>query len=551
MFNSNCKLFNGRAMHPIAAGVMAMSLASCGGSAVAATPFVLAYTDGQDPQSYTNLQNFHTDISAVALGSTYGLLSNGTVDTSGLTSTTSSIISYAKTNKIPVYGSVSDFNNSTGTFDPSIMQTIDASSTSRANAVTNLVNLAVSNGFAGINLDVEAVGQESGGPTASDTTNFTSFVTALATALHGKGLKLIQSVPPTNGTSNFSYVGAYNYAQLGAQVDYLQVMTYDEVGPGWSSSSTGTWPGPCSGLDWMNNIITYAVSQVSPAKILLGLPTYGYEFSGGTQQTWAADANYGTLGFAGFIASKKATTATDATSSTPYANWGTVKQQSGDFSSSTAQPTIWYDNATSITAKAALVPKYGLGGTGVWAMGYEDGTFWSAHNAGIGSSSGGGGGSSSGNIAPSGTGYVWSGMSSATANTGKVANSAVNNGNTTTAVTLNATGEGGAVKYEAAGVTFSSTHSVTSVTYTNGPVDANGNGFFQSGFAMEYTTNGTTWVQSGWTASPAYPNSSAAANQVYTFSGTALSGVTGIRVVGATGSTSWSGSVTEVTVVGK
>lgn len=353
-------------------------------SKVATQPrkFVVAYTDGQDPQSYTNLQNFHSNLSAVALGSSYGLLSNGKIDTSGVTATTRDIIAYAKGLGLPVYPTVSDWSNATGGFDPNIMLTIDKSSASRAAAVQNLVTLAVSNGFAGIDLDVEQVGMEANGPSAADTRNFSAFVTALASALHAKGLKLIESIPASDGTANYSWLGGYSYSALGAAVDYLQVMTYDEVGPGWSSSTSGTWPGPCSGLDWMNRIITYAVSQVPSSKILLGLPTYGYDFSTGGQQTWAADANYGTPGFTAYIASKGATVSFDAASYTPYANWGTVKQQSGDFSGH-AQPSLWYDNAMSITAKTSLVEKYRLAGTGVWAMGYEDASFWDAHNAGL------------------------------------------------------------------------------------------------------------------------------------------------------------------------
>jgi len=345
--------------------------------------FILAYTDGQDPQSYANLQSFHASLSAVALGSAYGILADGTLDLSGVTSTTHNIIAYAKTQGLPVYASVSDYSDAAGGFDPDIMETIDSSATTRNNAVANLVDLAVANGFAGINLDVEAVGMEANGPTAADTTNFTAFVTALATALHAHGLKLIESIPASDGTSNYSYTGGYNYAALGAVVDYMQVMTYDEVGPGWSSSSSGTWPGPCSGLDWMNGIITYAVSQAPAARILLGLPTYGYDFSTGTQQTWAADKTYGTPGFSAYIASKNAKSFVDATSATPYATWGTVKQQSGAFSKKTAQPALWFDNPTSITTKTQLIGKYSLGGAGVWAMGYEDVNFWNALAAGL------------------------------------------------------------------------------------------------------------------------------------------------------------------------
>ena len=345
--------------------------------------FVLAYTDGQDPQSYTHLRSFHARLSAVALGSAYAILANGTLDLSGVTSTTTNVIAYAKAQGLPVYPSVSDYSNAIGGFDPDIMGTIDSSPTTRNNAIANLVNFAVSNGFAGINLDVEAVGMEANGPTAADTKNFTAFVTALATALHAQGLKLIESIPPTDGTSNYSYVDGYDYAALGKVVDYMQVMTYDEVGPGWSSSPSGTWPGPCSGLDWMNGILAYAAKKVPAGKILLGLPTYGYDFSTGGQQTWAADTTYGTQGFSAYIASKKAKSFVDTTSATPYATWGTVKQQSGAFSNKTAQPALWFDNPTSITIKTQLIGKYSLGGAGVWAMGYEDVNFWNAVAAGL------------------------------------------------------------------------------------------------------------------------------------------------------------------------
>ncbi|TWI50261.1 hypothetical protein IP92_01490 [Pseudoduganella flava] len=64
-------------------------------------------------------------------------------------------------------------------------------------------------------------------------------------------------------------------------------MTYDEAGPGWSSSGCGTWPGPQAGLDWMKTKLSYAVSRVAPEKVLQGLPTYNYDYSTG-QQAWNA-----------------------------------------------------------------------------------------------------------------------------------------------------------------------------------------------------------------------------------------------------------------------
>jgi len=156
----------------------------------------------------------------------------------------------------------------------------------------------------------------------------------------------------------------------------------------------------------------------------------------------------------------------------------------------------------------------------------------------------------SGNIAPSGTGYVWYGNSTATSNSNRVATGGVIDGNLAASNVLTAAGEAGAVKWEGAGVVWPSTHTVSQVAFINGNNDGYGNGFWQSGFALQYTTNGTTWVNSGWTFSPSYPYSSSAYGQRYTFTGTALTGVKGVRVVGASGGTSYSGSVIELQATG-
>lgn len=510
------------------------------GADASAAAFVLAYTDGQIAQSYTNLQAYYSSLSAVGLGSSYAMLANGTVDSSGLTTTTNSIITFAKSKNLPLYPTVSDYSNSYGGFDPSVSNGFLATATSRATAVTNLVNLAVNNGFAGIDIDLEAV-------QPAMKTQMSSFISALATALHNQSKKLIISIPPMSGDGQPAYLAGYDYAAIGAAVDYFQLMTYDEVGPGWSSSSSATWPGPEVGLDWMQSKLTYAVSRVPAAKVLQGLPTYGYDYSTGTTAYWKS-AN-GVSGYSDVIAAHSATKKRDTASATPYATWGTVVQQPDGtaWSTSNKQPVLWYDDAQSITAKAALVNTYGLGGTSVWAMGYEDGTFWTAVAAGLGNS---GGGTTDSNIATTGTGYVWTANTTSTANTNKAAATAVNDGNTSTSLTLNGAGEGGTQKWEAAGVTFAAAKTISSAKFINGAIDSFGNGYFESGLSLQYTTNGSTWVDSGWAVSPAYPNSASAGGVTYTFSGTGISGVTGVRVAGRTGAASWSGSIKELQVLG-
>ena len=111
-------------------------------------------------------------------------------------------------------------------------------------------------------------------------------------------------------------------------------------------------------------------------------------------------------------------------------------------------------------------------------------------------------------------------------------------------------GEGEAGKWEAAGVTWASAKTVSKVKLINGAIDSYGNGFFQSGLTLQFTTDGTHWVESGWALAPAYPYSAAAGGASFVFSGTPVGGLLGVRVSGKTGAESWSAIVNEVQVTG-
>jgi hypothetical protein len=157
------------------------------------------------------------------------------------------------------------------------------------------------------------------------------------------------------------------------------------------------------------------------------------------------------------------------------------------------------------------------------------------------------------NIAPQGQGYYWYGMKTSTATTNQTTTTIINDGNLTDTLNCDVTGETSTNRYEGAGVIFSSEQSnITSVSFINGPLDSNGNGNFEANLSLQ-TYNGTSWsVASGWTVSPAYPYSSAAASQTYTFSGPALNNVLGVRVAGevrvASIDDSWSWTVNEIEI---
>jgi spore germination protein YaaH len=341
-------------------------------TAAHAAPFVLAYTDGQVEASYSNLQAFHRNLSAVGLGSTYGLTVTGKLHQDGMNETTQNIIRFAKNQSLALYPTVSDYNEDIGAFDPAISHSILNDRALSTGTIKQLVKLARDGGFAGINLDFEKVEPR-------NRAAFCAFVKTLGNALHAGNKKLIISIPPKLSDTEPEYLQGYDYKALGAAVDYFQVMTYDQVGPGWSSGGfhDEVWPGPESGLDWQQALLSYAVSRVPASKVLAGLPTYGQDYSIGNRVHWSA--------YQEIIAEHRAAIHRDAASATPYATWGPVKSFADgvEWTPERAQPVLWYDDAASIKTKTALVTRLGLGGTSVWAMGYENAEFWAALQSGL------------------------------------------------------------------------------------------------------------------------------------------------------------------------
>jgi len=582
---------------------------------VDAAGFVLAYTDAQSTDSYVNLQKFYGNLSAVGLGSAYSLKADGSLLSEGANATNASIVTFAKSKNLPVYPTVSDYSNAFEGFDPAISNQILSTAANRTRAINNLVAFAVNQGFAGLNIDLEAV-------QPANRANYSAFLSSLASALRVYGMKMIVSVPAKLGDQSPEYLNGYDYAAIGNAADYLQVMTYDQVGPGWSSSGFNNvqWPGPESGLNWQKAVLTYAASVVQAGKVLSGLPSYGYDFSSNTLVHWS--------NFAGVIAAHPgAVLGRDAASATPFASWGTVvpKADGVAWTTASAQPVLWYDDAQSVQAKAALVPALGLGGTSVWAMGYENAAFWSALATGIQgtpmkaaltiTASAGAGGSISpagtvqvtqgasqsfaikpnagyviksvsvdgvevgalgsytfadvqsnhalaasfsatatgqGNLEQAGKGYLWARNTSATSNANRGDGSGLNDGNVQVGVNLNPSGEKGAARWEAAGIVWTAAKAVSSVRFVNGAMDKNGNGLFESQVTLQFTTDGKTWRESGWTLAPSYPYGARVTEaRTYTFSGTECAGILGVRISGRTGANSWSAIVNEVQVIGR
>lgn len=220
----------------------------------------------------------------------------------------------------------------------------------RSRAVGEIASLVASRGFDGVNIDLEFVAPE-------DRQLLTAFVAEVKDALAPAGGLVVVSVEGKEWDAPWDeWKGAYDYPALAEAADYIQVMAYQEHGP-------ATGPGPIASLDWAERVARYAAAVVPPAKILWGIPAYGFDWNLATGEARYLD-HAGALRLAGaFGATPSRDPASQAPTFTYYDEGG-------------APHEVWYEDAVSAGAKAALAARFGMGGIALWRLGMEDPAFW-------------------------------------------------------------------------------------------------------------------------------------------------------------------------------
>jgi spore germination protein YaaH len=235
-------------------------------------------------------------------------------------------------------------------FDGGAAAAMLAGAASREGHAEAIAQLVVTNAFDGIDVDYERV------PTASRA-NFTAFLAVLAQKLHASNKKLSVTVyAKTSDGANWNGPGAEDFSAIGGLADSVKIMAYDY-------SYDGSAPGPIAPLDWLDKVATYAQAAIPSAKIMIGLPLYGYVWNG----TSARGVTYGEA-MQG-AASQGATIAHDANGEATYTFGGSV---------------VYFQDATSYARKVQMLQQKHpqIGGLAHWAVGQEDPAVWNVIRGG-------------------------------------------------------------------------------------------------------------------------------------------------------------------------
>jgi spore germination protein YaaH len=281
----------------------------------------------KQPETDLDIQAHRTDIDIVSNFS-YRVQADGTVTGTSL-----------KNTGLNTYACIANLTNAQ--FDPKTIGKILRDSKLSSKLQDNLIQLAVSNGYKGINLDFEMLHR-------SDEAAYVRFLQALHEKTRQNGLILSVAIAPSIGNDDF-------HKGIGQNVDQVVLMTYDYSYPGGN-------PGAVAPTWWVKSVLDYETTVIPRQKILLGINAYGYAWSNSHGAAVAlkyveqVKEKYHAIGHY------------DGQADAPFL---TYSKDHKDY-------ILYYEDSQSLTDKMNLAKDYGLQGIAIWRVGLENADLWQA-----------------------------------------------------------------------------------------------------------------------------------------------------------------------------
>ena len=243
-----------------------------------------------------------------------------------------------------------------------------ASATAQQNFITNAINLLTTRGGKGVNIDFEGMG-------ATDKVPFKNFMINLCNQVHAAN----PSYKVTMALYAVDWSSTFDIPALNAVVDNFIIMGYDYY---YSGSAQAGPEAPLYNFQTSYNYtlsksITYYLNLgATKSKLLLGLPWYGREW-----ETVSSSIPSNTTG--GFTASRLYSYVRNNTATYSPGNkrWDNISfNPYYTYLSGGLNRQCFIDDAYSMRRKFDMVNQRGLGGIGIWALGYDDGyyDYWQA-----------------------------------------------------------------------------------------------------------------------------------------------------------------------------
>lgn len=237
-----------------------------------------------------------------------------------------------------------------GYFSNELIHSLLSNENSQNSLIVELISVMTEKSYAGVDVDFEFI-------LADDKNSYVDFIAQLTQKLNEQGFQVTVALPPktSDEQSGLLYEGI-DYAGIGNAANYVLLMTYEwgyTYGP----------PMAVAPIPNVRQVLEYAITRISPDKINMGIPNYGYDWplpyvSGKTAATSIGNAEAIQIAY-----ENTSSILYDNVSQAPFFYYTDL-----DSPEARQEHVVWFEDIRSFNAKYSLINEYGFNGIGYWQL---------------------------------------------------------------------------------------------------------------------------------------------------------------------------------------
>ncbi len=239
----------------------------------------------------------------------------------------------------------------TGTFSNELVAQLLGDTVLQDTVIENALAVIQEKGYGGLDVDFEYI-------PVQYAAEYPVFLSKLRDRLEPAGYTLFASLAPkTSATQRGLLYEGHDYAAVGAAADKVLLMTYEwgyTYGP----------PLAVAPLPNVRQVVDYAITEIPPEKIMLGIPNYAYDWTLPYVRGESRAQALSNVAAVQSAADRNAEIVFDETAKAPTFRYFTYSAAEDK----TVEHVVWFEDGRSIDAKLRLLQEYGLAGASIWQI---------------------------------------------------------------------------------------------------------------------------------------------------------------------------------------
>ena len=232
-----------------------------------------------------------------------------------------------------------------GQFNNNLITAVVNNPSAEQQLFQNLRIVMQEKGYQGLDIDFEYI-------LAEDRDAFTRFVQNAVKFFNALGYQVSVALAPKTSSDQVGllYEGK-DYPALGAAANRVLLMTYEwgyTYGP----------PMAVAPLNMVRRVVEYAVTEIPPQKIKLGIPNYGYDWPLPYERRVTRARTIGNIEAVQIAIEHGVNIQFDEVAQSPFFR----------YTEAGIEHEVWFEDVRSIRAKFGLIQEFGLVGTGYWQL---------------------------------------------------------------------------------------------------------------------------------------------------------------------------------------